>query len=173
MPTTYELIDGRPTLQFGRRIPHPLDAVWRAIAEPAQLSKWFPTTVTGEIEAGGHLVFTFENHPLPPMQGQVTDFDPPRLLAFTWGEDRLRFELDPTESGDETELRFTVLLDSSDKAARDGAGWETCLNGLEAVLDGADEEAIAGVGDDWRRYYDEYKRRGFPATAPLPSGGPA
>lgn len=168
MPTTYESIDGRPALRFERRIAHPVEAVWRAIAEPEELTHWFPTTVAGEFREGGHLTFTFEEHDLPPMDGDVTTFDPPTRLAFYWGADHLDFELAPAEGGDQTDLRFTVLLDSADKAARDGAGWHTCLGALEKLLDGADEQTIKAVSDGWRAHYDEYARRGFPATAPLP-----
>ncbi len=142
--------------------------VWRAIADTDELVHWFPTGVAGEIRAGGHLTFTFEEHDLPPIEGEVTAFEPPRRLAFYWGEDHLEFELAPAAGGAQTDLRLTVLLDSADKAARDGAGWHTCLDALERLLDGADERAIKAAGEGWRRHYDEYAGRGFPATAPLP-----
>ena len=53
-------------------------------------------------------------------------------------------------------------------AARDGAGWHGCLDGLETLLDGG-EVPRPYDADAWRGVYEEYKRRGFPATAPLPS----
>ena len=168
MQTTYESIEGRPTLRFERRIAHPVQAVWRAIAETGELAHWFPTTVAGEIRKGGHLTFTFEEHDLPPMEGDITAFEPPRRLGFDWGDDHLDFELTPAEGGEQTDLRFTVVLDTADKAARDGAGWHTCLDALEKVVDGADDQTIKAVTVGWREHYDEYARRGFPATAPLP-----
>ena len=170
MQTTYESIDGRPALRFQRRIAHPVHAVWRAIAEADQVAKWFPTTVAGDLQAGGHLTFTFEEHDLPPMQGDITVFEPPRRLAFYWGEDHLDFELAPAEGGTQTDLRFTVLLDWEGKAARDGAGWHTCLDALEKALDGGDEREIKAATGGWREHYDEYVRRSFPATAGLPDG---
>jgi len=102
------------------------------------------------------------------MKGEVTEFDPPSSLAFSWGEDHLRFELTPAHAGAQTDLCFTVLLDTADKAARDGAGWHVCLDGLEAALDGADQATVHGITDRWREHYEEYARRGFPATAPIP-----
>ena len=168
MHTTYESIGGRPALRFERRIAHPVEAVWGAITEPAELEQWFPTTVGGEMRAGGELTFTFVKHDIPPMTGAVTDFDPPSLLAFYWGEDHLRFELAPAEDGAHTDLHFTVLLDSVDKAARDGAGWHVCLDRLEASLEGSDERALQAISSGWRDHYDEYAGRGFPATAPIP-----
>ena len=168
MHTEYESIDGRPALRFERRFAHPVQDVWHAISDTDALRHWFPTGVAGEIRAGGHLTFSFEEHDLPPMEGDVTAFDPPRRLAFDWGEDHLRFELTPAEGGAQTDMRFTVLLGTEDKAARDGAGWHVCLDGLEALLGGADVDTVHGVTDTWHERYEEYERRGFPATAPIP-----
>ena len=164
----YESIDTQPALRFERRITHPVAAVWSAITQPSELEAWFPTEVAGEMRPGGHLSFSFEEHDLPPMEGEVTEFEPPRTLAFWWGEDHLRFELAPAEGGAETDLRFTVLLGTEDKAARDGAGWHVCLDSLQEALDGADSTAIHGVNSPWREHYEEYERRGFPASAPIP-----
>jgi uncharacterized protein YndB with AHSA1/START domain len=166
--TTYESIDGRPALRFERRIAHPVEAVWGAITEPAELEQWFPTTVAGEMRTGGKLAFTFAEHDLPAMAGTVTDYEPQTSLAFFWGEDHLRFELSPADGGAQTDLRLTVLLDSADKAARDGAGWHVCLDRLVASLDGSDERALKAVGEGWREHYDDYAGRGFPATAAIP-----
>lgn len=97
------------------------------------------------------------------MHGDVTELDPPRLLAFYWGDDHLRFELEPLEEG--CRLRFTCLLDAREKAARDAAGWHVCFDRLERVVVGdtpADDEA-------WRERYAEYERRGLPTGAPVPS----
>jgi uncharacterized protein YndB with AHSA1/START domain len=162
MHGTYETIDDRPALRFERRLNHPVERVWRAISEPEELKAWFPSTVSGEIAPGASLTFTFEQGEAPAMHGEVTEHDPPRRLAFYWGDDHLRFELEP--AGDGCLLRFTALLDARDKAARDAAGWHTCLDRLEAALAGA------AAGDDaWRELYAEYERRGLPTGAPVPS----
>jgi uncharacterized protein YndB with AHSA1/START domain len=169
MDTSYELIDERPALRLERRIAHPVGAVWAALTDREELAGWFPSTIAGELRAGSRLEFSFPEHDdVPDMDGEVTDFDPPRLLAFDWGEDHLRFELAPADEGARTDLRLTVLLGTEDKAARDGAGWTVCLARLEAMLDGAGEAEIKQISSGWREHYDEYARRGFPATAPIP-----
>jgi uncharacterized protein YndB with AHSA1/START domain len=173
---TYETIDDRPALRFERRLSHPVSVVWRAITEPDELEHWFPSKVVfDDLHAGAEMTFEFEHMPLDApsiMTGRVTDFDPPRSFAFTWGppgrEDHLRFELEPLAGEDACLLRLTVLLDSRDKAARDAAGWHVCLDGLERLLDGDDGLAATGVSEDWRDKYDEYQRRGVPAGAPIP-----
>lgn len=167
METNYESIDGRPALKLERRLAHPIAAVWTAITDNRELARWFPSTVDGELRPGQRLSFTFPEHEVPPMEGRVTEFDPPRVLGFYWGEDHLTFELEPADGGD-TDLRLTVLLDSEQKAARDGAGWTVCLARLEAVLGGAGKETLEQISGGWREHYDEYSRRGFPATAPIP-----
>jgi uncharacterized protein YndB with AHSA1/START domain len=170
----YDTIEDRPALRFERRLSHPVEAVWRAITESAELEHWFPSRVEmGELRPGTEMTFRFESMPLegaPTMiSGRVTDFDPPRLFAFYWGEDHLRFELEPVAGGEDgCVLRLTVLLDSREKAARDGAGWHVCLDRLETLLAGDRGPAGNGATEDWRGLYEEYQRRGVPAGAPVP-----
>jgi uncharacterized protein YndB with AHSA1/START domain len=167
----YGTIENRPALSFERRLSHPMEVVWRAITESDELEHWFPSRVEAdELGPGAELTFTFEEMPLEgePMTttGRVTEFDPPRRFAFTWGpptrEDHLRFELDPLPGEEACLLRLTVLLDARDKAARDAAGWHVCLDRLEQHLGKDAAEA------EWREYYDEYQRLGMPAGAPIP-----
>ena len=171
MHGTYEKRAERPTLEFERRLDHPAGAVWTAITEPAELEHWFPTKVEVDLRPGGEMLFRFEDTPIetpPTMPGRVTDLDPPRLFAFDWGEDHLRFELEPTGGGRGCLLRLTVILGAEDKAARDAAGWHLCLDGLEERLAGP--AAKRPFSDEvWRAHYDEYSRRGLPTGAEIPS----
>ncbi len=165
----YDTIENRPALRFERRLAHPVDVVWRAITKSEELVHWFPSRVeVDELRPGAEMTFRFEEMPLEGMPmsipGRVTEFDPPRLFAFFWGDDHLRFELEPIGgSEDACLLRLTVLLDQREKAARDGAGWHVCLDRLEGLLGGDN-----GAGEDWRGLYEEYQRRGAPAGAPIP-----
>src|ERR1700729_3474177 len=127
---SYTTIADQPTLSFERRLSHPVDRVWEAITEPDELQHWFPSAVQADLRVGGKMKFTFEGYTLPDgansMPGEVTELDPPRLFAFTWGppgqEDHLRFELEPVDGGTGCTLRLTVALGTRDKAARDAAG---------------------------------------------------
>jgi len=173
MHGTYETIDERPALRFERQIGHPVKTVWEAITEPSELEQWFPTAVEFEPRVGGAMTFTFREYTLPDgsstMRGSVTELDPPRLFAFCWGDDHLRFELEPRDDGAASLLRFTVLLDSREKAARDGAGWHVCLDRLEQQLAGVPTSAPGSEPTtEWRSHYEEYQRRGLPAGAPVP-----
>ena len=165
----YETIENRPALRFERRLSHPVEVVWRAITSSEELVQWFPSRVeVDELRPGAEMTFRFENMPIDApstMTGRVTEFDPPRVFEFFWGEDHLRFELEPAAGSEDTcLLRLTVLLDSREKAARDAAGWHVCLDRLSQCLAGRD----AGGREGWRGLYEEYQRRGAPAGAPIP-----
>jgi uncharacterized protein YndB with AHSA1/START domain len=164
---SYETIDGRPAVRFERRYPHPVERVWRAVTEPAELEHWFPSSVAVELREGGAMTFTFREHEMDPMPGRVTELDPPRRFCFLWGEEELRIELDP--DGDGCRLRFTHLLSTREQAARDAAGWHVCLDRLERLLAGAGGEAPGGEPtEEWSERYEAYRSRGVPAGAPVP-----
>jgi len=128
--------DGRWRLTFTRRLAHPPERVFRALTEPEHLSAWFPTDIEGPRVAGGPLRFVFRNDEGPAIDGELVAYDPPRLVEYRWGGDEtLRFELADEAGG--TVLTFTNQFDEVGKAARDGAGWHTCLDALAAHLDGA------------------------------------
>ncbi len=69
--------------------------------------------------------------------------------------------------GSRVRLAFSVVLDSADKAARDAAGWDDCLDMLDEVVSGEAPQRPSEPAR-WQAYYAEYKRRGLPATAPIP-----
>src|SRR5579862_6024636 len=121
----YATIENRPALRFERRLSHPVDVVWRAMTASDELVHWFPSCV--EVEAlrpGAEMTFRFEEMSLEDapttISGRVMDFEPSHLFAFFWGDDHLRFELEPAGEA-ACVLRLTVLLDSREKAARDSA----------------------------------------------------
>ena len=113
------------------------------------------------------MTFTFREHQMEPMEGRITELDPPRRFCFLWGEEELRLELEPEGGG--CRLRFTHLISAREQAARDAAGWHVCLDRLERLLTGEGAEAPgAEPTDEWSERYDAYRRRGVPAGAPVP-----
>jgi len=162
----YSTVDDRQALTFERRLAHSAERVWRAVTDPAELAHWFPSTVSGEMTRGGRLTFAFADGD-PELDGEVVELDPPRRLAFTFGDDVLRIELAP--AGEGCVLRFTCLFDDAERASRDAAGWHVCLDRLEQHLGGAPTKApTSDATPDWRALYAEYQRRGLPAGAPVP-----
>jgi uncharacterized protein YndB with AHSA1/START domain len=145
---------GEVTVHFVRRLPHPAAKVWRALTEPEHQAAWFPTTVEGDPVPGALLRFAFRDMDLPAFDGTMRSYEPPKLLEFSWGDERLRFELTP--DGDGTLLSFSASFAELGRAARDAAGWHTCLDLLGHDLAG--EPAPWPQDVRWRTVHGEYVR---------------
>jgi uncharacterized protein YndB with AHSA1/START domain len=170
MNGTYTEVGDRPAIVFERRLAHPVDAVWRAITEPAELAAWFPDSVEYEARVGGKMHFEFPpGVDYPPMDGEVLAYDPPRRFHFTWGPDELHFDLEPLDDGASCLLRLTDLLSESEKAARDAAGWHVCLDTLDDHLSGVKTTAPGSRPNSaWKGHYERYVEQGLPAGAEIP-----
>jgi uncharacterized protein YndB with AHSA1/START domain len=142
----------RLRLTFVRHLPHHPAKVWRAITEPEHLAAWFPTSIIGERAAGAPLRFEFPHGEASPMHGTMLAFDPPHVLELRWGDEVLRFELEAVAGG--TELTFFDTFDELGKAARDAAGWHTCLDLLAAGIDGG--QAPCDSAERWRQVHPWY-----------------
>lgn len=154
----------RALLEFKRHLSHAPEKVWQALTQPEELAAWFPTTIDGERATGASLTFRFEHMDgLDPMHGEMLAYDPPSLLEFEWGSDRVRFELQA--DGDGTALTLTVELDELGKATRDGAGWHQCLDALDRTLDGVDGRDLDP--DRWRELRDSYADQFGPEASVL------
>jgi uncharacterized protein YndB with AHSA1/START domain len=149
--TTLRTEHGQSVLRFQRRLAHPADKVWRAITQPADLAHWFPTKVGIDLRIGGKLRFVFARGEGPTMEGEILELDPPRVLAYSWGDSVLRFELLPEPDG--CTLVFTHTFADRPAAASFAAGWSICLDQLEALLDGSPGEAVSPPWQDMHEGY--------------------
>lgn len=119
----------RPSVRLARDLSDPPSQVWRALTDPQDLKSWFPCEISVERwEVGAALAFVFPQHEEYNMGGVVLECDEPRVLAYTWGEETLRFELTPTEAGGTHLVLFDELAPGI--AARNAAGWHVCLENL-------------------------------------------
>jgi uncharacterized protein YndB with AHSA1/START domain len=158
-----------PRLRLTRRLAHPPDKVWRALTEPDHLAAWFPDTIVVERwEVGAGLRFEHAKGLFEPFEGEVLEVTPGRALEFSWGSDRLRFELEP--DGDGTRLTLLDTIDELGKAARDGAGWHVALDRLEHDLAGTTPSWSSP--DRWREVHPSYVEALGPEAASIgpPSG---
>jgi uncharacterized protein YndB with AHSA1/START domain len=135
-----EVEGDRVGVRFERRLAHPPARVWRAVTETDELAKWFPARpeISGERRVGAELTFTYPDDVAPQESGEIVELNELRLFAFTWrssGQEPqlVRFELEPDAEG--TKLVFTHELPRPD-SAKVAAGWQLCLDDLEAALDG-------------------------------------
>jgi uncharacterized protein YndB with AHSA1/START domain len=148
-------------LTFTRRLAHPPQKVWRALTEPGHVSQWFPADIEGERATGAKLRFPFREDEGPTMDGEMVLYDEPRVLEMRWGDEGLRFELEP--DGDGCRLTFVNTFDEQGKAARDAAGWHVCLDALACLLDGTERPG----GTPWKRYERIYTERFGPEAATI------
>jgi len=140
-------------VRVDRLLPGPIERVWEYLTDPQLRGTWF---CAGEFEprVGGKVEMIFRNGTLTQdddapspelahlneekrMQGVVTDYDPPRLLAYDWGVgeagSHVRFEL--AKEGAQVRLRVV----HSRMVTRNGrlqvsAGWHTHLDLLRDRL---------------------------------------
>ncbi|HEV7804194.1 MAG TPA: SRPBCC domain-containing protein [Solirubrobacteraceae bacterium] len=124
------LEDG-PMLRLERRYEHSVQRLWQALTDPQELDGWFPA---GE--------------PL-----EVSESEPPLLLAGTWFGDALRFELRP--DGDGCLLSFTHAFADRDTSARTAAGWDRCFARLDALFAGAPMSEAASLAE-WLAVHERY-----------------
>ncbi|MDG4830956.1 SRPBCC family protein [Solwaraspora sp. WMMD1047] len=135
MTENLNTVDGRQRLRIERRLGHPPAKVWRALTEPDELRHWFPAEVRLEPRAGGRITFGADSD---QDFSVITAYDPPRLLAFGWGGDTLRFEVTPDGPG--SLLVFEHTFDTRSAAASYASGWQACFEGLDRVLAGRPAE---------------------------------
>jgi uncharacterized protein YndB with AHSA1/START domain len=166
---TYGELTDPATLKIQRLLPGPAERVWAYLTEGELRRRWLAAGPM-EMSVGGSFEFVWRNDELndPPsrrpsgvpeehrMQGRITEFDPPRRLAITWGTTGgVSFDLDP--QGDHVLL--TVIhrrVPDRSTLLNVSAGWHIHLDILAARLAG-DEPAPFWEG--WSRLREDYDTR--------------
>jgi uncharacterized protein YndB with AHSA1/START domain len=156
----------RWTLVFVRDLRHPPEKVWAALTEPAQLSEWAPfTTDRGLGQVGEATLTMIDGDTKLDLPAVVRTVERPSVLEYTWGEDLLRWELAPIETGTRLTLRHTV--EERDLLPKVAAGWHLCLDVAERLLDG---EPIGPIrGSDAMNFGWDDLRAGYAAKMGLPA----
>jgi len=147
-------------LRFERRLRHPVEKVWTALTDPAQLAQWL---APGEIELtkGGRVHLAFADGS-GVIAGEVTAIAPPRLLEFTWKDKDqdfgfVRWELTADDGGARLVLTHTVPEAARKLGLPMLAGWHSLLDQLAALLDG---EPVPPSENRWQELHDQYARAG-------------
>lgn len=165
----YGVLTEPATLTIQRFLPGPIERVWAYLTEGDLRCQWL---AAGEMEmkVGAPFEFVWQNDKLtdppgqrPPdfsdehrMQSRITELDPPRKLAITWGNTGgVSFELEPAGN----EVLLTVIHRRvPDRATllKVSAGWHMHLDILVARATGKEP---APFWDGWSRLQKEYDRR--------------
>lgn len=65
-------------------IKAPVERVWRALSEPAELSSWFRVTIDGEMKPGGTIWLTSQHSPYAGMRFEVRIVELTRPSRVVW-----------------------------------------------------------------------------------------
>jgi uncharacterized protein YndB with AHSA1/START domain len=131
-----EIGEGLYDLRFERYFDAPIEKVWAALTEPAQISDWLASAKV-DLRLGGYIEIHWpvENE---TVRHKIVAFEPPRLLAFTWhGEEAemgsvARWEL--SEDGPGCRLILTNTLLRTNYLLDVATGWHTHLEEFEDCL---------------------------------------
>jgi uncharacterized protein YndB with AHSA1/START domain len=152
----------RWTLTMTREVEHPPAKVWRALTDPVHLREWAPFEIDRSLADEGSFALTMVGVPAAePMACRVIRAEAPRLLEYTWGNDLLRWELQPTANGTRLTLRHLLEQDGT-WAPKIAAGWHICLDVMEHALDGRPIGRIVASEArqfGWERLNAEYAER--------------
>ena len=168
-PGAYGELIKPATLKIQRLLPGPIERIWAYLTQGELRRQWLAAGEM-ELQVGAPFEFVWRNDELtnppgerPPgfsdehrMQSRITEVDPPRKLAFTWGNSGdVSFELEPQGN----DVLLTVIhrrLPDRPTLLGVGAGWHMHLDVLVARATGT---APGPFWDGWRRLRQAYDRR--------------
>ncbi|MFL9961139.1 SRPBCC family protein [Paraburkholderia sediminicola] len=148
------------TLVLVRELRHSPQKVWNALTDPASLREWAPFDADRSLAAVGPVKLSTVGTPTPQVsETEVTRADAPKLLEYRWGDNDMRWELEPL--GDGTRLTLWHNIDRG-FIAMGAAGWHICLDVLDRLV--GDEPIGRIVGGEamkfgWPRLNEEYAKR--------------
>ena len=149
------------TLVHVRELKHPPAKVWTALTDPEHLREWAPYDADRSLGAVGPVALTTIGSP----QQQVTETrvrraEAPKLLEFSWGEQDIRWELEPLGTNG---TRLTLWHNIDRKfIAMGAAGWHICFDVLERLLEDLPIGRIVGgeaMKFQWKRLHAEYAQQ--------------
>jgi uncharacterized protein YndB with AHSA1/START domain len=160
-------------VRFQRLLPGPIETVWAYLTDSRKRGEWF---ASGPMEprVGGKMTLRFKHSDLSPLKapppakfkemdakghqlsGTITEYDPPRRLAFTLeSSSEVVFEL--ASQGDKVLLTLTHRkLANRDEMVGVSGGWHTHL---AVLVDKAYGRIPPAFWDLWRSIDGQYATR--------------
>ncbi|MGE7632707.1 SRPBCC family protein [Bacillus paramycoides] len=138
-------------VQFDRHFPYTIEEVWSVLTDNNKLKKWMFNLQIEDLSTGGIIKFDM-------MDGTFISIDILEcqinlVLEFTWGKDRVRFEIHKKENGCLLLLK-EFIHELTDHTPKDIAGWHICLDLFSSVLEGEEKEFSK---DEWEYWFNKYK----------------
>jgi uncharacterized protein YndB with AHSA1/START domain len=150
-------------IRFERVLPGPIETVWAYLTQSDKRGEWLARGAM-DLRVGGKVALRFKHSELSPRQAPpperfrkmdeeghhaeetITELDPPRRLAFTWGgTSEVLFELAPRRDGKVLlTLTHRKLPNDAERIGTAG-GWHTHLTILVEKLEGRTPPAFWDV----------------------------
>lgn len=158
-------------LTLTRDFHHPPSLVWRALTEPEMVVQWAPYLPSRNLaEVGPATMEMTDGQCRDASKSDVLAVEKEKVLEYHWGDDILRWELEPTPSG----TRLTLRHSTTEKGwlPKFAAGWHICLVVVDRLMAGDPVGPIVGMAameHGWERLHDEYAQEleiegdGFPS----------
>ena len=143
------------TMRHTRLYAHPIERVWQAITDDAQLNRWLLRRVAVDAREGGRCSFTWGGD--AEQVGVVRDLDPPRRVVYDLETSFMTFELEEVDEGTQLVFLHRFLpgahiepqdFDGGDQPAGTDSPWRPSFSqGFHVMLDALgmllDDEAPA------------------------------
>ncbi len=172
-PDAFATVLSPTEIRFERLLPGPIETVWAFLTDSKKRGEWFAAGPM-ELRIGGRVELHFKHSDLSPSKAppperfkrmdaeghhvelRITEIDPPRHLAFTWG-DGSEVVFDLTPQGDKVLLTLTHrrIATRADMVGTAG-GWHCHLAILVEKAYGYIPPAFWDV---FRKYDGEYDKR--------------
>nr|WP_309098762.1 SRPBCC family protein [Fredinandcohnia onubensis] len=150
MLATLEKNESNYIATFERHFSHSVDEVWAMLTENDKLQTWFSELKVDGLQKGGRILFDMGDGTFEEMN--ITDFSDHSVLEYTWGDDKVRFELTPEQNGCKL-LLIETIIKLTDHTPRDLAGWHVCLDVIGVLLDGKQVDDRKKL---WEPLYEQY-----------------
>jgi uncharacterized protein YndB with AHSA1/START domain len=166
----YPTVVSPTEVRFERLLPGPIESVWSYLTDAKKRGEWLAGGPM-ELRVGGKVALRFKHSELSPNQAPppeqyrkmdaeghhaeetVTEIDPPRRLAFTWGgNSEVVFELAPKDGKVLLALTHRKLPNEEERNDVSG-GWHCHLTVLADKLEGRTPPAF---WDIFRKVSTEY-----------------
>jgi uncharacterized protein YndB with AHSA1/START domain len=164
---------GPGEMRLVRTLPGPIDRIWDFLTDSEKRSRWFAGGPM-ELRKGGRLTLHFRHQNLAPdeappeecgldqelgtsMDEILTRFEPPRVLAFTFGSPgESEVTIDLTPQGESVRVVLTHRSGGGDVpyTAVFGAGWHTHFARLIALLEGTPRPAFWTLQSTLKSQYE-------------------
>jgi uncharacterized protein YndB with AHSA1/START domain len=136
--------------RFERHLKHSVEQVWSMLTDNEKLTKWFSELRVDDLREGGVIKFDMQDGTFEELT--IVELRMHSVLEYTWGEDRVRFELYPEPEG-----CLLVLVEKitsiTNHTSKDLAGWHVCLDVIDALLDG---RTIESREEYWKQWHVKY-----------------